>query len=404
MATLVAGKARNVSRHRWVVLAVGVGAQASFSAMFSGLPVAGVVMRADYRLSTAALGLVLGCLSLGVAACDLLWGMLTDRLGDRRTLITGLTATGALLALMAAAAAPGDGVGTALLAGCVFALGALGASVNSASGRAVMTWFADGERGLAMSVRQAAIPAGGAVGVALVPWLAGTYGFRAAYLVLALLCLLSVAATWRWLHERDGGAPAPGTRPASGPSPLRRPDVWRLTLAGGLLTVPQFAVLTFTGIFLHDARGQGTLLAGLAVIVAQVGGGAARIGTGLLSDRGRDRRVLVRIIALATAVAMAGAAVLSHAPVALTVAALALGGLLANAWHGVLYTEAAVMAGADRAGSALGLAGTTIFGAAFVTPLVVPALLEVAPWEAVWAFAALTPLLAVPLVPARARR
>ncbi|WP_067820659.1 MFS transporter [Actinomadura kijaniata] len=403
MATLVAGEARSASRHRWVVLAVGVGAQASFSAMFSGLPVAGVVMRADYRLSTAGLGLVLGCLSLGVATCDLLWGMLTDRLGDRRTLITGLTATGALLALMAAVAAPGDGVGTAMLAGCVFALGALGASVNSASGRAVMTWFADGERGLAMSVRQAAIPAGGAVGVALVPWLAGTYGFRAAYLALALLCLLSVAATWRWLHEHDGGA-APGARPAAGPSPLRRPDVWRLALAGGLLTVPQFAVLTFTGIFLHDARGQGTLLAGLAVIVAQVGGGAARIGTGLLSDRGRDRRVLVRIIALATAVAMAGAAVLTSAPVALTVAALALGGLLANAWHGVLYTEAAVMAGAGRAGSALGLAGTTLFGAAFVTPLVVPALLEVAPWEAVWAFAALTPLLAVPLVPARARR
>ncbi|GAA1568837.1 MFS transporter [Actinomadura kijaniata] len=383
---------------------MGVGAQAGFSAMFSGLPVAGVVMRADYGLSTAGLGLVLGCLSLGVATCDLLWGMLTDRLGDRRTLITGLTATGALLALMAAVAAPGDGVGTALLAGCVFALGALGASVNSASGRAVMTWFADGERGLAMSVRQAAIPAGGAVGVALVPWLAGTYGFRAAYLALALLCLLSVAATWRWLHEHDGGAAAPGARPAAGPSPLRRPDVWRLALAGGLLTVPQFAVLTFTGIFLHDARGQGTLLAGVAVIVAQVGGGAARIGTGLLSDRGRDRRALVRVIALATAVAMAGAAVLTSAPVALTVAALALGGLLANAWHGVLYTEAAVMAGAGRAGSALGLAGTTLFGAAFVTPLVVPALLEVAPWEAVWAFAALTPLLAVPLVPARARR
>ncbi|MEV4084497.1 MFS transporter, partial [Nonomuraea fuscirosea] len=186
-------------RHRWVVLAVGVGAQGSFAAMFSGIPVTGVSMRAGYHLSTGSLGLVLACLGLGVAVSDIVWGLLADRFGDRRVLLTGLTSTGVLLGVMATAVTPADRAGTVLLAVCLTTAGVLGGSVNGASGRAVMTWFGEGERGFAMSVRQTAIPAGGAVGVALLPWLAQAYGFRAVYAVPAAFCLLAAAATWRWL-------------------------------------------------------------------------------------------------------------------------------------------------------------------------------------------------------------
>ncbi|GGK88328.1 MFS transporter [Planomonospora parontospora subsp. parontospora] len=390
-------------RHRWIVLAVGVAAQASFSAMFSGIPVTGIAMRAGYGLSTGTLGLVLGCLGLGVAVSDIAWGLLTDRFGDRRILLVGLVSTGSLLALMATAVTPGDRAGVPMLAACMLAAGALGGSVNASSGRAIMTWFTDGNRGFAMSIRQTAIPAGGAVGVALLPWLASAYGFRAAYAVPAALCLLSAAAAWRWLHGPDQ-EPAPAAeRAGAGRSPLLRWDVWRLALASGLLTVPQFAVLSFTAVFLHDAKGAGVALASLTVLIAQLGGGAARIWTGRHSDRHGDRhggrRTLIRGIGTLTAVAMAGAAVLTHAPTPLTVAALALGGLLANAWHGVAYTEIAAMAGADRAGTALGLEGTTVFAAAFLTPLLIPVVLDAASWQAVWALAAAAPLLAVPLVP-----
>lgn len=403
-------------RHRWVVLAVGVGAQGSFAAMFSGIPVTGITMRADYHLSTGALGLVLSCLGLGVAASDIVWGLLTDRYGDRRVLLTGLTSTGALLALMAAAVTPGDGAGVVLLAICLAIAGALGGSVNGASGRAIMTWFAEGERGLAMSIRQTAIPAGGAVGVALLPWLAQAYGFRSVYAVPAALCLAAAAATWRWLHEPAPVATASAGVKEAAPeatagasqdirqkSPLRRWDVWRLALAGALLTVPQFAVLSFTAIFLHDVKGEGAALASVTVLIAQIGGGAARIWTGRRTDRGGDRRTYLRGIGALAGIVMAAAAVLTDAPTPLTVAALALGGLLANSWHGVAYTEIAAMSGAARAGTALGLLGTTLFAVGFLTPLLIPVIIAHASWTAVWAIAAAACLLAIPLAPAAIR-
>lgn len=383
--------------HRWIVLSLGVAAQASFSAMFSGLPVTGVTMRADYHLSTGRLGLVLGGLGLGVAISEIGWGLLTDRYGDRRILLTGLLSTGALMAMMALV--PLRSV--AALAACMVAAGALGGSVNGSSGRAVMTWFADGQRGFAMSVRQTAIPVGGAVGVALLPWLAEAHGFALVYGVLAGFFALTAAATWRWLPAAEVAAVV---RERSA-SPLRRWDVWRFALAGGLLTVPQFAVLAFSAIFLHDVKGEGVALAGLVVLIAQLGGGAARVWTGRLSDRGGDRRTMIKGIGVLIAVVMAGAAVLTHAPTPLTVAALALGGLLANAWHGVAYTEIAVMAGPGREGAALGLEGTTLFAAGFLTPVLIPVVLAAtSSWTVVWALAALAPLLAVPLIPGSPRR
>ncbi|MGI5289219.1 MFS transporter [Nonomuraea polychroma] len=384
-------------RHRWIVLAVGVGAQGSFAAMFAGIPVTGIAMRADYHLSIGQLGLALACLGLGVAVSDIVWGLLTDRYGDRRVLLIGLTSTAGLLALMAAAVTPGDGAGVAALAACLLAAGALGGSVNGASGRAIMTWFADGERGLAMSIRQTAIPAGGSLGVAVLPWLAHSYGFRAVYAFPAVLCLIAAAATWRWLPTSD--APPPAAAGDVGRSPLVRWDVWRVALASALLTVPQFAVLSFTAIFLHDVKGQGAALAGVTILIAQIGGGAARIWTGRRTDRRGNRRAYLRGIGALTGVAMAAAAVLTQAPTPITVAALALGGLLANSWHGVAYTEIAAMAGPARAGTALGLEGTTVFGAAFLTPLLIPVVLTVASWEAVWALAAAAALLAIPLAP-----
>ena len=60
--------------------------------------------------------------------------------------------------------------------------GLFGASVNAASGRAVMGWFPRDERGLALGIRQTAVPVGGASAAVVLPWLTDTLGVRAAFL------------------------------------------------------------------------------------------------------------------------------------------------------------------------------------------------------------------------------
>jgi MFS family permease len=57
------------------------------------------------------------------------------------------------------------------------------------------------------------------------------------------------------------------------------------------------------------------------------------------------------------------------------------------------------MAGAARSGTAIGMIGMTIFASAFVTPFLIPYVLNTSSWQVVWALIGVASLVAVPLSP-----
>ncbi|MGU7813961.1 MFS transporter [Burkholderia sp. AW49-1] len=387
--------------HRWRVLAAGVAANMSFSAAAAGIPTTAVWMRSAYHLDNGALGLVLGALGFGVALSELPWGIAADRFGDRRVLLTGLVATAAMLALMVAAIVPTAHAVPPLMrvVAAMCCVGLLGGSVNGSSGRAVMRWFGERERGLAMSIRQTAVPLGGGVGAALLPSLASHAGFAAVYGALMLLCAGSAALTWRWLHEPPE-APAGAHRPvaqqppaAPARSPLASGRVWRIVLGIGALCAPQFAVLTFATVFLHDFGRLGLAGISAAMVALQLGAMVMRVWSGRHTDRHGNRRAYLRgsvcVAAGSFALLAAATAGSPHVPLAAIVAILVFAGICVSAWHGVAYTELATLAGANHAGTALGMANTIVYLGLFATPLAIPPLLAVSSWSVVWLAAAL---------------
>ena len=448
--------------HRWKVLGVGFAANASFSAAFSGIPTTAVYLRSGYHLGNEGLGLVLGMLGLGIAVSELPWGLLTDRWGDRRVLLLGLLSTAAALAGLALFAAPsGSHVPrvTTLALGLLL-VGLLGGSVNGSSGRAVMAWFREGERGLAMSIRQTAVPAGGGLGALLLPALATRFGFVSVYALLALSCAITAALAWRWLHEptyvengdaraayvggghgangegalggaggANGTSGTSGTSGASGASgasgissandingaharsrsPLRDARIWRVALGAGALCVPQLAVITFGTVFLHDFGRAGVLTISVAMATVQAGAAIARVWSGRWTDQRGNRRAYMRGCSLLTSALfaaltlMSGVAAVQHTPTTVMtmflVPMIVLGGVSASAWHGVAFTELATLAGTSRAGTALALGNTCVFLSLFLTPLAIPPLLSLGSWPMVWAVTSLCALIALPVFP-----
>jgi MFS family permease len=405
-------------RHRWKVLAAGVLANAAFSVAFSGIPMTAVVLRSGYRLDTATLGLVLGLMGLGIALSELPWGVLTDRFGDRPVLLVGLAGTTLALAAMAVWAAPDGGHVPPLgrLAGGLVAVGLLGGSVNGASGRAVMRWFGEGERGFAMSIRQTAVPLGGALGALLLPLIALHAGFAALYAFLALACAAAGGLAAAWVRDPDASPPAPARAvvPARRATPLRDASVWRIVAGIGILCAPQFALLSFGTVFLHDAGHAGLLATSAAMVTVQAGAMAMRVWSGRWTDRHRNRPAYLRACARASMLlfaALAGVALAGgHGLVdglALRVAMVVLivaGGVCVSAWHGVAYTELATRAGAEQAGTALGMANTAVFAVCFATPSAVAHLVAWHGWPLAWFAAAACAGLSVRLLAApRAR-
>jgi len=398
-------------RHRWKVLAAGVLANAAFSVAFSGIPMTAVVMRSGYRLDTATLGLVLGLMGLGIALSELPWGVLTDRFGDRPVLLVGLAGTTLALAGMAAWAAPAGGHVPPLsrLAGGLVAVGLLGGSVNGASGRAIMRWFGEGERGLAMSIRQTAVPLGGGLGALVLPFIALHAGFAALYAFLALACAAAGGLAAAWVRDPHATPRAPG-RAGAPATPLRDPSVWRIVAGIGILCAPQFALLSFGTVFLHDAGGAGLLATSAAMVTVQAGAMVMRVWSGRWTDRRRNRPGYLRACAWTSALLFAALAGLALAGERALVDGLALraamaalivaSGTCVSAWHGVAYTELATRAGADQAGTALGMANTAVFAVCFVTPPAVAHLVAWQGWPLAWLAAAACAGLSVRLLAA----
>jgi predicted MFS family arabinose efflux permease len=214
-----------------------------------------------------------------------------------------------------------------------------------------------------------------------------------------LLCAGSAALTWRWLHEPPH-APGAAHRPAAQQppaaatrSPLASGRVWRIVLGIGALCAPQFAVLTFATVFLHDFGRLGLAGISAAMVALQVGAMVMRVWSGRHTDRHGNRRAYLRgsvcVAAGSFALLAAATAGSPHVPLAAIVAILVFAGICVSAWHGVAYTELATLAGANHAGTALGMANTIVYLGLFATPLAIPPLLAVSSWSVVWLAAAL---------------
>jgi len=185
---------------------------------------------------------------------------------------------------------------------------------------------------------------------------------------------------------------------ATGITPLMRVDVWRVAIVGGLLTVSQFATLTFGTLYLHEDRSMSYSAAAAILIAIQVGGAFLRIYTGRYSDLHKNRRSVIRLISLVAAVSSVLLGIFAEQNIIIAAALILIVGLAGHAWHGVAYTEAAVMAGVAHAGTALGMIGTTVFAAAFLTPVVIPHLLNIGGWYLVWLFVGVSSALAILLL------
>jgi len=364
------------------VLAAGTLSQASFSAITVGLAVLAPQLRVEFGLSLGQVGVLLSAAWLGALPTLLLWGLAADRYGERLVLALGLLASA--VCLVGAALAPSFGL---LLASLALA-GATGASVNSASGRAVMHWFAPDERGVALGIRQTAIPAGGLVAALFFPALASSGGSEAAFLFLA--GFLALGAAGGWLVLRDGEVEAIEAPPFLGT--LRDRRLWRLSLASGLYMYAQVAVIGFGVLFLHDSHGLADDDAALVVAAAQVLAVVLRIGSGRWSDLVGSRIGPLRQVGLAITGSLGITAALTGEPLWLLVPAVALAGGLSMAWNALSFTAAAELAGAARSGVAIGFQQTVLSGVLVLAPLLFAATVSAGSWAFAFAIAALLPL------------
>jgi MFS family permease len=375
------------------VLTAGVVAQASYATTGLGLPAIAPAIRRDFDLTLTQTGVVLAASFFGSVPTLLIWGLVADRIGERIVMAAGLAAASGALVWAAYATS------FEMLVAALAVAGGVAAGVNSATGRAVMQWFAAEERGLALGIRQMAVPLGGALGAVALPLLEQHISLRAAFLGLAVAAMVGAVVAFVLIRVE------PTTEDRSALArPLRDRRVWLICVGSTFFVTTQLSLLGFFVLFLHDHRGVSTAVAAAALAVTQVLGGISRIALGRWSDRIRMRIVPLRRVGLGIAISVAALTILLNVSTWIVVPALMVAAVFGLSWNGLSFTATAETAGRARSGAAIGLQQTFLAAGGLVAPIAFAAIVHHGSWRAAFALAAVSPLVGYALLSPLAER
>lgn len=358
------------------MLAVGMFGQLAGTLVVSTPPFLIPHLHLTEDVSLVSAGVLAAAPTVGTMLSLVAWGAVVDRFGERLAMVAGL----ALVTIGAAGAFTSSSL-TAL--GVWFFLCGLGAaSTNAASGRLVVGWFPMQRRGLAMGIRQTALPLGVGAAALLVPNVVDAAGLRPAILTVTVVAAIATLASLSIVDppRPDRPAAVSGARPDN---PYRgQRTLVRIHVASALLVIPQYAIWTFMLLWLIDAHGWSTTAASALVAVTHVLSAGGRIGVGWWSDRLGSRLRPMRWVAIAAAVVMLGLGLLEGNPLGIALAVVAT--VVTVADNGLAFTAVAERAGPFWSGRAFGIQNTGQYLTAAAVPPVLGAVVTAAGYG--WAF------------------
>ncbi len=342
-------------------------------------------LKETFHLTNAQVGWLTGATAVAYAPTLILAGWLVDRIGARVALVIGTLITG--VAVGAVALVPSYGMMLLLLVlsglGCGF--------IYPTAVKAIMLWFPPQERATAVGVNQSAVNVSGMLGAAIMPALAAAFGWWSGFLAAGALALLvcgvavllyrdpspaldlpparrpeadsgSVAA---FASLEEQGIPSvtgdPGTDRASvKPGFLavaRSRDILLMGSAAGCLCMVEFAALAHMVLYLQADWAYTAVAAGALLAFCQGAGAIGKPLSGLVSDRllGRRRRMPLMVVSLLAGAACVVFALAGPDQEWLLWPALAVLGIGAVGWGGLMGALVGETAGLAAAGAAAGV-------------------------------------------------
>ena len=270
-------------------------------------------MQGALGIAAVEMGFVLGAVKLGYALGQLFNGQLTERFGARRILGIGMVGSAVTTLLMAAAP---ELAGIPVLGAVAAALSTVVASVAGPTlGMLLLLafvngWFQSGgwppcvkiagrwfpieRRGFTMGILGTSLTLGSAIAIAVVGFLLWAVGgWRVAFVVPALLLLLSFAHTARRLRERPPEAPTTEAARAPDRLPLRaalsatlgNPRIWVLALGLFGLDAVRYGFLDWAPGHLSEAQHSGVWASAMKTAVFPLAGALGALSSGWITDR-----------------------------------------------------------------------------------------------------------------------
>ena len=323
-----------MTSRRWAILGVCVLGTVIAYVHRLGLAPLVPMLVADLGVAYAGAGVLVTAYFWTYAAVQVPLGVLTDRVGARRTMLLSL----AVLAVGIVAFSLSRGFGEGLAARCVVGLGAAGFWLPAL--RLIRDWFPPHERGRATGLCSAGGGAGGTVALLLLPALADGLGWRWAYATTLVPLLVMVVLTTavvpdaRGNREPDEARSVPVSPLAALGRVLSTGALWPLAIASLCAYGAFLGLVTWLPTFLVRDHGLSTTTAGQVTSLVMAAITVSWPLAGVVADRtGRPRAIAVTSLLLGAGACLAftgltpGVGVSALAAMA-AITGLVLGGML----------------------------------------------------------------------------
>lgn len=172
------------STYKWVMLIVATIAQTTATLITYGVGVFALFWKEEYALTNMESGLLVSVVNVGPLFCMLFVGRLLDQYNEKILIsISSFLLGGSFLVTNIVSGLNGL-LFVLLLVGMFYSVSQPGGS------KVILKWFSKENRGLAMGIRQAGIPIGGALAGVLIPFLTIQYNVTYAINSIACICII----------------------------------------------------------------------------------------------------------------------------------------------------------------------------------------------------------------------
>ena len=362
-----AGRAR-VALFVTLVIQIYVSLAATSSAVLAPL------VAPDFGLSPNVVGLFSGLVYAGSMSASLVAGGFIGRHGPIRVSQAGVLICGLGMALVALAAEVPFGAVLLVIAPVILGLGY--GPITPASSEVLSRTTAPSRMSLTFSIKQTGVPAGAALGGALLPALALGMGWQAALAGIAAVGVVVALLAQRTRSDLDRHRvrDRPVTlRGAFAPLGIvrRHRRLRELAIVSFVYAATQVSLSSYLVVYGVEALGLSIVSAGFALTATTLGGIVGRLLWGAIADHYvPPHRVLVVLGLAAGLCALATAAYPAAWPIGPLYVIVVLFGGTAIGWNGVHLAEVARHAPPGQAGAVTGAASFITFsGVACGPPL-----------------------------------
>lgn len=344
--------------YKWTILFVATITQACACFFVQGLGSIAPILQGDLFLSSFQIGLLVSSAQLAPLVGLLIAGELLDRFDERYVVSIGVFIVGIVLLLTAF---------TSSFLSLLFLLFLLGFGYSSAQpggAKAVSNWFPKNQLGLAMGIRQAGLPLGGALASLLLPFFAINYGWHNAFLFAGVVSIFGAILFFIFYKERSERVKNKNQiniykTIINKLSMIKEPSMFNIMLSGACLTAIQYSIVVYVILYFHDELKISAKLGSTLLFTCLFFGVIGRIILASWSDRSRSNRYIQVLCCIGFSIlGLITLLIFSVENTFLLYVLMGWLGFFGIGWYGPWVSYIADTAPKDRLGFALGLAMT----------------------------------------------